>query len=135
MTAKTTKKTADVGGMSAIDRAKKHFSDLGAMRMEVPEWSDDQGRPLVVTASPLTLADKDHLAKVGETYGSQSYETMAHILILHARDVNGRPMFTLEHKQDLMRRVDPDVLSRIAVAIVEGTDPKALKKNSSMTVI
>ena len=32
--------------MSIIDRAKSHFETLGIQSIEVPEWKDDDGKPL-----------------------------------------------------------------------------------------
>lgn len=119
----------DGGALRAIDQAKRHFSGRGVVRFEVPEWADDQGRPLVITAQPLTLKDKDHLAALGRRYGKESYELMAHILILHARDDQGRPLFDIGDKVALMNQVDPDVLGLAAMQIVAGPSVEDQKKN------
>lgn len=114
----------------AMARAKAHFASQAAISFKVPQWADDQGRPLVVTARPLNLMDKDHLAAVGRDVGAESFELMAHIVILHARDEQGRPLFTMADKPDLMARVDPDVLTDIAARIVNGPTVGEIKKKS-----
>lgn len=120
---------ANGASLSPIARAKAHFINRGVARFEVPEWADEQGRPLVVVAHPLNLTDKDHLTALGRRFGADSFELMAHIVILHARDEQGRHLFTLEDKPDMLARVDPDILSEIALRIVNGPTVAEVKKN------
>jgi hypothetical protein len=112
----------------AIERATRHFSAREALRFEVPEWADDEGRPLVVTARRLNLMEQDRLERWKSRY--QGFELMAHILIRYARDENDRPLFSLDDLHALKHRVDPEVLSRVAYQITNPLDLDDVKKNS-----
>ena len=49
---------------------------------------------------------------------------------MKALDKDGKKMFSLEDKLALMHKVDSDVLSRIATAMVQAIQPEEVKKNS-----
>ena len=53
----------------------------------------------------------------------------ADILVMKALDKDGNKIFTLEDKLALMHKVDSDVLSRIATAMVQAINPEVVKKN------
>ena len=44
-------------------------------------------------------------------------------------DKDGNKLFTLEDKLALMHKVDSDVLSKIATAMVQAINPEQVKKN------
>jgi hypothetical protein len=44
-------------------------------------------------------------------------------------DKDGKKIFKLDDKMDLMTKVDSDVLSRIATAMVQVMNPEEVKKN------
>lgn len=115
--------------MKAIDRARIHFSTRDQNRLEVPEWPDDEGNPLVVTWRPLTVKDRDRQLKFRRDYG-ETIETAVHIMIQFAKDEDGEPLFSLADKPVLMRQASPEVILRIAASIGEFAPPEALKKNS-----
>ena len=48
---------------------------------------------------------------------------------MKAIDKDGNKLFTLEDKLALMDKVDSDVLSRIATAMVQAINPHEVKKN------
>ena len=52
-----------------------------------------------------------------------------HRLEVQAIDKDGNKLFTLEDKLALMHKVDSDVLSRIATAMVQAIHPEQVKKN------
>jgi len=101
--------------MSAIDSAKAHFAGFGIQQLEVPEWGED-GKPLIVYWKPMTLAEKQRLATVGEQDGYLA--RLADCLILKGLDAEGKKLFTLEHKHALRHSVDPDVLARIVTRMM-----------------
>ena len=41
--------------MSIIDRVKSHFEGIGIQSMEVPEWKDDDGKPLLFYWNPINI--------------------------------------------------------------------------------
>lgn len=113
--------------MAAIDFARAHFSAKARIRIEVPEWAVEGGGPLVIHASPLTLAEKQKIDVYRERWGNM--EGLAYTLILKAEDAEGKKLFTLDDKRALMTQVDPDVLARVVLAIVVPATPEVLEKN------
>lgn len=110
---------------SIIDRAKSHYRELGERRIEVPEWGDESG-PLVIFATPFTLAEKNKLYRLAK---DDNLELLAYTLILKALDKDGNKLFTLEHKHALVNSVDSNVLARVAAQIGDSTPPEVMEKN------
>jgi len=53
---------------------------------------------------------------------------LADVVIMKAIDKDGEKIFSLEDKLPIMHKVDSDVLSKIAVAMVQTPSPEELKK-------
>ena len=113
--------------MNVIDRAKSHFESLGTQSIEVPEWKDDDGKPTIIYWNPITLSEKNKLFKKSDNLSDVSI--LADILIMKALDKDGNKVFTLEDKIALMHKVDSDVLSRLATAMVQAISVDEVKKN------
>lgn len=113
--------------MPAIDQLKAHFSAQSVRVIEVPEWGDGSGQPLLIYAKPLTLADKQRLRRVAQDGGD--IEVLAYTLIYKATDAEGKPLFTVADKHALMHQVDPDVLARVAAQITRPRSVDELEKN------
>ena len=113
--------------MKFIDRAKSHFESLGVQHIEVPEWKDEAGNPSVIYWNPITLSEKNKLFKKSENLSDVSI--LADILVMKALDKDGNKLFTLEDKIALMHKVDSDVLSKVATAMVQVITPQEVKKN------
>lgn len=113
--------------MNIIDRAKSHFESLGTQSIEVPEWKDDDGKPTIIYWNPITLSEKNKLFKKSDNLSDVSI--LADILIMKALDKDGNKVFTLEDKIPLMHKVDSDVLSRLATAMVQAISVDEVKKN------
>ena len=96
--------------MGVLENAKKHFDALGVNKIEVPEWGDENG-PLIIYSEPCTLADKGKIKTRADRDGE--INALVYILILKAQDAQGEKLFTIEDKQALKTKVDPDVLSRV----------------------
>lgn len=112
--------------MAAIDSAKKHFTDLGMQRAEVPEWGED-GKPLVVYWKPITLEEKQRLQTIGERDGYVA--RLADALIMKAIDANGAKLFTLDDKFALRHGVDPDVMARLVIQMMASPGAKEMGKS------
>lgn len=110
-----------------IERARLHFKADEPRRIEVPEWGEGEGAPLVLLAAPVTLADKKLLHNRYKDGGLQ--EMYVHALILKATHVDGRPAFTLEDKRALMTACDPAVVERVAGVILRVADLEDAEKN------
>lgn len=112
--------------MGAIDHAKRHFSARTTRIIEVPEWADESGKPLLVYATPITLAERQKLLNRAR---DNSLDMMVYALIYKAQNEQGDPLFTLEHKHALMHEVDPDVVTRVAGEILASASVADLEKN------
>jgi|TARA_B100001059_G_C17688177_1_gene503479 hypothetical protein len=113
--------------MSVIDRAKSHFENLGTQSIEVPEWKDDDDKATVLYWSPITLSEKNKLFKKSDNLTDVSI--LADVVVMKSLDKDGNRVFKLEDKLALMHKVDSDVLSRIATAMVQAVTPDEVKKN------
>jgi len=113
--------------MTVIERAKAHFSQQQRRIAEVPEWADDDGKPLIIHGKPLTLAEKQKIDAYRDRWGKM--DALAYTLILKAEDEQGNKIFTLEDKRALMTTVDPDVLARVIMDLISTPSPEAVSKN------
>ena len=113
--------------MSILDRAKSHFENIGVQSIEVPEWQDEDGKPTVLFWNPINLYEKNKLFKKSDNMTDVSI--LADILVMKSLDKDGKKIFKLEDKMDLLTKVDSDVLSRIATAMIQVVSPDEVKKN------
>tara|TARA_R100000329_G_scaffold140631_1_gene123024 strand:- start:946 stop:1287 length:342 start_codon:yes stop_codon:yes gene_type:complete len=113
--------------MSIIDSAKSHFESLGIQSIEVPEWKDADGKPSVIYWNPINLYEKSILFKKSDNMNDVSI--LADVLVMKALDKDGNKLFEAKDKLALMYKVDSDVLSRIATAMVQAVTPEEVKKN------
>ena len=113
--------------MSILDRAKTHFENIGVQSIEVPEWKDEDGKPTVIFWNPINLFEKNKLFKKSDNMSDVSI--LADIVVMKALDKDGKKIFKLDDKMELMTKVDSDVLSRIATSMVQVISPEEVKKN------
>ena len=113
--------------MSILDRAKSHFENIGVQSIEVSEWKDEDGKPTVIFWNPINLFEKNKLFKKSDNMSDVSI--LADIVVMKALDKDGKKIFKLDDKMELMTKVDSDVLSRIATSMVQVISPEEVKKN------
>ena len=113
--------------MSVIDIAKSHFDNIGVQSMEVAEWKDENGKPVILYWNPITLLEKNRLLKKSDTLNDIAI--LADVLVMKALDKDGKKIFKLEDKQTLMEKADPNILQRIAQKMVLVPSIDDLKKN------
>ena len=113
--------------MSILDRAKSHFENIGVQSIEVPEWKDEDGKPTVLFWNPINLYEKNKLFKKSDNMTDVSI--LADIVVMKSLAKDGKKIFKLEDKMDLLTKVDSDVLSRIATAMIQVVSPDEVKKN------
>jgi uncharacterized cupredoxin-like copper-binding protein len=108
--------------MSFLSSAKDHYSSLidATQSIEIPEWKDGQGNPLRIYYKPMTVADRIRIRK----HAKNDAELTIEVIIAKAIDAEGNPIFTREHKMELLRNVSASVLDRIALEI--NGDPEVL---------
>lgn len=101
---------------TAIEAAVAHFEAQGTKSMAVPEWGG-----LQVYWKPLTLFEKRRIFPPGR----QPEQTVsADVLIHKAMDQEGKPLFTLADREQLMRQVDQYVIDKIASKILAGASDR-----------
>lgn len=117
--------------MSAIiERAKAHFQAKLAGEMsfiDVPEWGEND-QPLRVYWKPISMAARN---KIFKFWNDGSLEALVETLIQRARNEDESKMFVQANRTELMRSVDPDVISRVVNAM-QGDDQEVednLKKS------
>ena len=110
-----------------MDRIRAHFDAKETKIIEVPEWGDEKSS-LYIYTSPMTLAQKNRLYKMSK---DDDLGLMVEALIMKAKDGEGNCLFTRADKPELMRSSDPDVLIRVASAIMDSGsgDIETLEKN------
>src|SRR5262249_16716677 len=90
--------------LRAIDRIRAAFAQR-SWPFELPEYPDENGKPMVWHFFPLTTADID-AALIGVKDGEiTAHEKNVRILIAKARDENGQPLFNSGDFYTLMNNV------------------------------
>lgn len=99
-----------------LEAAKQHLSDADLVEIEVPEWGPDgeEGAPLLLYSSPLTLAERRKADRMNK---NDDAGRLVDIVIMKAKKGDGEKAFTRLEKQDLLRSVDSEVLVRICKEI------------------
>lgn len=114
--------------MRLIEQVRTHFDGLTRARIEVPEWAGDDGKPAVIYARPMTMAEKQKIANAGANDGHIA--SLVTTLILKAEDEAGNKVFTLDDKHTLMNRADTEVLARIILQMRDTPSVEAQEKKS-----
>ena len=115
--------------MDILSHARDHFTailDSEMLCIEVPEWGEEEGKPLMIYYKPMTLEQQDTIFK---HVNAGSLKSLAQVLITRARHEDGRKMFKQAHMFVLMKQVDPRVVERITTEMAgeELTDEDAVK--------
>jgi len=90
--------------MGVLDNAKAHFDKLETKAIEVPEWDT------IIYSTPFTMGEKKTLWKFAK---DDDFEFMVRTLILKALDKDGKKLFDISNKLELMNNASPDVITRI----------------------
>jgi len=111
--------------MSAIDRVKQHYHDLGTKSLAVPEWGEP-GAPLAIYWTPLTAREHRKLTSAND---GLSARLLVSALILKAHDRSGKPLFEETDRPALMEQADIQVVRRVALAIMGEFSVEETEKN------
>ncbi len=101
----------------AIARVRAHFDSLAPKTIIVPEWAD-----LQIHSTPVTIAERGRIY-AGDT--KDEHELVCRIILVKAKDKDGKPLFTLADMPALLHHADPSVLVRVASEIMSGKAPDA----------
>jgi len=103
--------------MSVINRATAHYAAQERLVISVPEWGDDNG-PLEMHVLPMTMSEVNMMGKIASKKAS-NIEQAANIIVVKAKDKDGKRLFTITDRDKLMQEADYRVVSRIAEKIEE----------------
>jgi len=98
--------------MSVIDIAKSHFENIGVQSMEVSEWKDENGKPVILYWNPITLLEKNRLLKKSDNLNDIAI--LADVLVMKALDKDGKKVFKLEDKKKI--KFTPEIKNLLTVA-------------------
>jgi hypothetical protein len=121
--------------MSLIENIRERYTSrlaAGLEFIEVPEWGEDDN-PLLIYFRPPGIAQQDRYLPM---ILQNKTEGFVELLISRALDEQGNRLFRRGQKAELMRILEPDVVSRVGDEIVERDRILSLeqaKKNSDTT--
>ena len=110
--------------MNVIDRVKAQFESLGIKKIEVAEWGEE-GKPLTIYSSPITLAEKRNLFKGAK---NDDIGVLVDVIVLKSKDSEGNKIFKLDDKQVLLNNADTTVIARVATEILSAVSYEEAEK-------
>lgn len=103
-----------------LEAAKSHFRALGTPSIAIPEWLVD-GRPVTIFWKPLTASEQEDFTQ----QGARDLD----IFVTKSLDAEGRRMFTLEDKPQLKNLVAPQIITRVALRMMQLPSVEQVEKN------
>ena len=103
--------------MSVINRATAHYASQERLIISVHEWGDDK-EPLEIHVFPMTKAEVNMMGKIASKKAT-NIEQAANVIVVKAKDKDGKRMFSVSDRDKLMQEADYRVVSRIAERIEE----------------
>lgn len=103
--------------MSVINRATAHYAKQERLIIAVPEWGEGD-IPLEIHVFPMTMAEVNMMQKIASKKAS-NLEQAANIIVVKAKDKEGKRLFSLQDRDKLMQEADYRIVSRIAERIEE----------------
>jgi hypothetical protein len=100
--------------MTTLTKAKQHFREIankGTGSIVVPEWDTT----IYWKIGGLNFASQNKIMEL--TSSGKSAEALVEMLILRSLDSEGKKMFKLMDKQEIMREVDPNVILKVVSAM------------------
>ena len=100
--------------MSVLNKAKEHFKEIanqGQAHLEVPEW----GTTVYWNISGLNFAQQSKVIELQAN--GKSAEALVEMMIMRAMDADGKRMFKLAEKTEIMREVDPNMILKVVTAM------------------
>ncbi len=105
---------------SIIDSAVAHFSGKEVRSIRVDEWD------CTLYSKNLSLEDK---ARWYARADGDNTDYLVYALIFGVTDEKGEAVFDLSDKVKLRKRVDPEVLSRVANFVLHIEEQEEVEKN------
>lgn len=114
--------------MNIIEKATQHYAAQERLVINVPEWDEE------IHVLPMNMAEVNMMQKIGGRKAS-SVEQAVNLIIVKARDKDGKRLFSVHDREKLMEQADYAVISRIAEQIEQRFfgDIEVEKGNSDAT--
>lgn len=114
--------------MSALDRIKAQGARSGVDTVEVPEWGEAPGKPLVIHYRKPTLNDSAEAMKAAP---GNPIRQNVDIFCMIAQNPDGTPMFKRIDGVELMQSADPVVMATVMqkMGVIRTETPADLEKN------
>ena len=103
-----------------IDSAVAHFSGKEVRSIRVDEWD------CTLYSKNLSLEDK---ARWYARADGNNTDYLVYALIFGVTDEKGDAVFDLSDKEKLRKKVDPEVLSKVADFVLDVQDQEEVEKN------
>ncbi|MCH8173476.1 MAG: hypothetical protein IIA70_09260 [Proteobacteria bacterium] len=101
-----------------MKRLTDHFDDKPIREIEINQWPEADGAPLIVYVKPITVREKSQflmdVRKIGEL------QAFVNLIVVKALDAQGKNLFTISDKPNLLTRTDADVLMDLGLDISYG---------------
>ena len=101
-----------------MKRLTDHFDDQPTREIEVEQWAEEKGTPLVVYVKPINTREKSQflmdVRKIGEL------QAFLNLVVVKAMDAQGKHLFTIADKANLLTRTDPDILMNLGLDMAYG---------------
>lgn len=119
--------------MSIIERVTTHYAKQERLIISVSEWGEN-GIPLEIHVFPMTLSEVNIIQKISSKKAS-NLEQAANIIVVKAKDKDGKRLFSVTDRDKLMQEADYRVVSCIAEKIESHFfgDVETYKGNSEET--
>ena len=107
-----------------LEVAKTQFRDRMSGKLQssnVPEWVVDGKETVIFYKASMNFRDQGEILKL-HSEGKQA-EAVAMTFILRAMDQDGAKLFKRSNMTEIMRQMDPDIISRV-VSEMGGDDPE-----------
>ena len=116
--------------MSVIDRVKTHFETLKTITIEVNEWKDEHGYPIIFYSEPLTLEEKNIIFKKSNNFQDLTILVDLLVMKLQVKNDKGEMIKAFEpfDKLALKKKADSNVISAIANQILADTSHEEAEK-------
>lgn len=100
--------------MTVLSKAKEHFKEIanqGTAHIDVPEWDT----VVYWNIGGLNFAQQSKVIELQQS--GKSAEALVEMMIMRAQDSEGKRMFKLAEKTEIMREVDPNVILKVVTAM------------------
>ena len=100
--------------MTVLNKAKAHFKEIanqGTAHIDIPEW----GTTVYWNISGLNFAQQSKVIELQQS--GKSAEALVEMMIMRAMDADGKRMFKLAEKTEIMREVDPNMILKVVTAM------------------